>query len=414
MPIEKTISSAILTAIRSRRHSHSPANEEGEKHAGTAVASVKLREAKFSDFKAVEELKQRGRLATDSFENWERLWRNNPAVTNAKTVYPIGWVLEAGTSIVGYLGNIVLQYRFGNRALTAATSHGLVVDPGYRFGAMSLVSAYFRQRSVDLFLTTTAIESVGKISRSFKSITLPQPEYESVLFWVLKPRSFAQAVVRKMALNSILARTGEIVISALVAGDKFLRRRWPQPPSPCISVEEIELDQIGDEFETLWNESYSERTQLLADRSPRVLRWHFEMPGDKGSVSVLCCRRNGELGGYAVLRHEPPTRESGLRRSILADSLARNDDPQILAALWAAAYQQAKQAGSHIFEVLGFPPNIRRVCSRWRPYVRRYPACPFYYKAADPALHETLSDGAAWYATPFDGDTTLWNFGVSS
>ncbi|PYY15095.1 MAG: hypothetical protein DMG61_07975, partial [Acidobacteria bacterium] len=124
---------------------------------------------------------------------------------------------------------------------------------------------------------------MGKISRSFKSITLPQPEYESVLFWVLKPRSFAQAVVRKMALNSMLARTGEIVISALVAGDKFLRRRWPQPPSPCISVEEIELDQIGDEFETLWNESYSERTQLLADRSPRVLRWHFEMPGDKGS-----------------------------------------------------------------------------------------------------------------------------------
>src|SRR5207249_4352151 len=76
MPIEKTISSAILTAIRSRRHSHSPGNEEGEKHAGRAVASVKLREAKFSDFKAVEELKQRGRLATDSFENWERLWRN--------------------------------------------------------------------------------------------------------------------------------------------------------------------------------------------------------------------------------------------------------------------------------------------------------------------------------------------------
>ncbi|PYY15094.1 MAG: hypothetical protein DMG61_07970 [Acidobacteria bacterium] len=85
-----------------------------------------MREAKFSDFKAVEELKQRGRLATDSFENWERLWRNNPAVTNAQTVYPIGWVLEAGTSIVGYLGNIVLQYRFRNRALTAATSHGLV------------------------------------------------------------------------------------------------------------------------------------------------------------------------------------------------------------------------------------------------------------------------------------------------
>ncbi|MGA9393053.1 MAG: hypothetical protein WBV69_21665, partial [Candidatus Sulfotelmatobacter sp.] len=43
----------------------------------------------------------------------------------------------------------------------------------------------------------------------------------------------------------------------------------------------------------------------------------------------------------------------------------------------------------------------------WNPYVRKYPASPFYYKAADAALHKALSDGNAWYATPFDGDTTL-------
>jgi hypothetical protein len=36
-----------------------------------------------------------------------------------------------------------------------------------------------------------------------------------------------------------------------------------------------------------------------------------------------------------------------------------------------------------------------------------FPATPFYYKGATPELHKTLSDGAAWYGTPFDGDTTL-------
>jgi hypothetical protein len=94
--------------------------------------------------------------------------------------------------------------------------------------------------------------------------------------------------------------------------------------------------------------------------------------------------------------------------------LAKNDDPTVLKSLWIAAYDNAKQAGSHIFEVLGFPPSIRKICSHWHPYLRNYPACPFYYKAADPILHKTLSDGAMWYASPFDGDTTLWGSGSAS
>ena len=102
-----------------------------------------------------------------------------------------------------------------------------------------------------------------------------------------------------------------------------------------------------------------------------------------------------------------PEGMNGLRRSTIADMLAKEDDPAILRFLWAAAYDHAKYVGSHVLEVLGFPYSIREVCSQWNSYRRKYPACPFYYKAADPTLHKTFSDGRAWYATPFDGDTTL-------
>jgi len=351
-------------------------------------------------------------MSPDSLENWERLWRDNPALENLVATHPIGWVLEGEAGIVGYIGNIVLRYRFGKKSLTAVTSHGLVVEPQYRFATASLVSAYFRQKSADLFLTTTAIKSVGKISRAFKCDPLPQADYESVLFWVLRPYPFAQAMMRKLDLNSTLAHVAEVVTALAIGMDKVLRRRWPKSSSKGLSVERINLDQIGDEFRTLWEERLNGRTQLLADRSPAALRWHFAIPGDKGSAQVLCCRRGGGLVGYAVLRNEPPNRASGLQRSLLADLLAKDDDPEIIAALWVSAYAQAKKAGSHIFEVLGLPANVRGVCSRWNPYLRRYPACPFYYKATDPALHQSLSEGMAWYATPFDGDTTLWNFGV--
>jgi hypothetical protein len=96
-----------------------------------------------------------------------------------------------------------------------------------------------------------------------------------------------------------------------------------------------------------------------------------------------------------------------VQKSLVADILAKHDDPEVLRALLIAAYDDAKRAGSYILELLGFPQNIRRVFLQWNPYLRKYPACPFYYKAADPVLHKALSDGMAWYATPFDGDTTL-------
>jgi hypothetical protein len=94
--------------------------------------------------------------------------------------------------------------------------------------------------------------------------------------------------------------------------------------------------------------------------------------------------------------------------------LAKQDDPEVLRALRMAAHDHAKRGGSYILEVLGFPSSVQQVCLQWNPYRRKYPACPFYYKAADPMLHKTLSDGRAWYATPFDGDTTLIRASYSS
>lgn len=121
---------------------------------------------------------------------------------------------------------------------------------------------------------------------------------------------------------------------------------------------------------------------------------------------MLCCYKNQTLVGYAVVRSDTHS-ETGLRTSILADLIARHDDPEIIRTLWAAAYRTAQQAGSDILEVLGFPPNVRQVGLEWNPYRRSYPACPFYYKAVDPELQNMLANGAEWYASPFDGDASL-------
>lgn len=403
---EKKIIGAILKMARKQEENLASRETDIRSHPLVAAPAANLREAQFSDFDAVAELKRRWGLAPDSLENWQRLWRRNPALMNAKADRPIGWVLESEGRLVGYLGNISQTYYFGGKTLTAVTGSGMVVEPAYRAISLTLIAAFYRQKSVDLFLTTTAIETVGKIARAFRSDPLPQIDYETVLFWVLRSHPFARAVMKRLRLNALLAYAGGVIASPAIGIDRMVSRRSPRSCSKDFRISEICVTEIGDGFQALWTEKLSERARLLADRSPATLRWHFNIPGDGATTRVLCCYLDGRLKGYAIVRNDVSER-NGLKRSMITDILAGQDEPEVLRVLFAATYEYAKRAGSEILEVLGLPPEVRHVLFESNPYLRKYPACPFFYKAADATLHQTLADGSAWYATPFDGDTTL-------
>jgi len=402
--LENRIAARILGAIRAHKPTGVPNDAPSRSDSERSVA--KLREARFSDYQAVADLKRRWGLGADSIENWERLWRRNPASAESPGERPIGWVLEANGEVVGYIGNVALQCRYGGRTLTAVTPHGLVVEPAYRGVGVSLNAAFFRQKGADLYLCTSAIPAVGQISVVLKADPVPQPDYGTVFFWVLQPKPFAKAVLRKLGIKSSLANAASVAASIAIWVDTGLRRRRPGKSKGDASVTEIGVNELGNEFHELWIEKTKERARLLGDRSPETMRWHFDIPGSRDATCVLCCRKNEKLTGYAVVRDDEPD-ESGLRKSIIADLLVLNDDSAVVRAILAAAHRHAKRAGSHILEVMGFPENIRRVFGEARPYQRKYPACPYYYKAADPALHKTLAKAEAWYACPFDGDATL-------
>jgi hypothetical protein len=402
--LEKKIIKTIA-AMRARRRTSPRLGTDVPVRSSAAAGT--LREVQFSDFGEVEELKRRCGLAADSPENWERLWKRNPALAQMQAEPPMGWVLEAEGRLVGYLGNIALLYRYGGRTLTSVTGSGFAVEPAYRALSFCLVAAFYRQRAVDLYLTTTASEVVGKIARAFKSDPLPQADYEKLLFWVLRPYPFARVVAENLKLKPAISHMGALLASFAVGADKILRRRWPRQGESGFSVRDISASDVGDDFQALWQEKLREKPHvLLADRSPQTLRWHFESCTDAATARILCCYNKGELLGYAVLRNEH-NQANSLRVSIIADMLARQDDPVIVRRLWAAAYDYAKREGSDILQVLGFPSCIRQLCRPWRPYLTTEPILPFYYKAAEPMLHKTLSDGMAWYATAFDGDRTL-------
>jgi hypothetical protein len=407
--IEGKFSEVVLGRIRARTKARSETGAASEGAAKmAAVASVAVREAQFSDFERVCSLNLRLEQGPDSPENWRRLWVDNPAIEGEAKTVRIGWILEAGQEIVGFLGSIRLLYEFDGHTLVAAATCRLAIEPAYRAFSHLLVTSFFRQKDVDLFVNSSATSSAGKMMIALKAAPIPQKEYASVLFWVLNPRVFTKEVLKKMGANPGLASAGSLFGSLLLRSDITMRRRFPRRrASSPHSIVEMDVRELGAEFERYWLAESQRKPRLMAKRTSAIMRWHFDPPHNRRSVIVLGCKKAQQLLGYVVVRVEPQG-NGGLRRSLIADLMVKDDDPLVLESLIFSALEHAKAAGGDVLEVMGFPAAVRQTLLKWKPYSRNYPACPFYYKARDRSLHEKLSDEGVWYASPFDGDSTLW------
>jgi hypothetical protein len=405
-PVETKLVDVVLKKIRARKQ------ETAERSSPVAtgplaVGSVSIRQAQFSDFDRVCTMNVELGQGSDSRENWNRLWRDNPAIGNGNGASCIGWTLEASGEIVGFLGSIPLLYEFEGRTLTAAATCRLAVRPAYRGFTHLLIASYFRQKNVDLFLSTTAIVSTTKMMMASKAAPLPQPDYETVLFWVLDVHQFTKVVLQKMGVHSSLVRAVGAVASLGLRGHIAVRGRTPKSKTGKFTIREHSVAEIGEDFERFWAENSAETAPLMAKRTAAIVRWHFEPPMSRRRSVVFSCYSGKDLVGYAIVLHDPASKD-GMKRSAIADLMVKGRDAEILGHLLSAAHKGAKDAGSYSLEVMGFPRHIRQVLMQWKPYWRKYPACPFYFKTRERALHERLAAEDAWYASPFDGDSTIW------
>jgi len=403
--IEAKFADIVLKKIRGQDASAPDAESTAAKRNVANAKSVTVREARLSDFESVRALNSRLGQGPDSIANWQRLWVENPALKNEKRA--IGWVLETSQEVVGFLGSVPLQYEFRGSTLRAAATCRFAVEPGYRPFSHLLVASFLRQQNVDLFLNTTATVAAGKIMTALKASPLPQPNYGTVLFWVLNPTRFAEGVLRKVGVKAPFVKPGSAVASLALQSDLLIRRRKPRARSGPYSIREESVQEIGGEFDELWSRYSNGVPTLWAERTREIMRWHFDPPENRRRTVFLSCRVGARLVGYIAVRHELAADE-GIRRSLVADLVVPGDDSDVLHHLLSAACDSARTAGCDVLEVIGFPERIRNVFLKSKPYIREYPAPPFFFKARDKDLHQALLDKNAWYACPYDGDGTLW------
>lgn len=370
--------------------------------------AIKIREARFDDFAAVGPLKQRHGLVTVWRESrWSFLWRENP-VHQTLTNWPIGWILEAEGRVVGYLGNVPVRYWYQGQPVLVAIARGFAVDPDVRGHSLKLVAAFFSQKQPDLLLATTANDVTAAVFKMAKAAPVPYPDYDVALLWVVFAGALVAAALKRAGIPGVLARVGGLLAGPAVWLGLKLRGHGPRRGTWAGELAVIQPGDIGPEFDELWQRRQIELAQaVLPERSATALRWHFGHEGARlRHAQVLVARQNAALAGYLVLtREDSPA--IGLKRYRVADLFVAGDSRDVIDALLGLAYETARRDGVHVVEWVGFPKRIRERFTSTAPLVRKMASWPFWYRALHAEKLPKLDESEAWYASSYDGDTSL-------
>jgi len=336
--------------------------------------------------------------------HWQGLWENNPALAHHKKP-ALGWVLEDDGAIKGFFGNIPQVSWMGETPVTVSSARAWAVDPEYRTETPRLCAAFFEQPDVDLVLISSANPPAGKRCLAFGGAKMPQPEYDNILYWVVNASGFLSAAFRKKGRGSFAASMLGLLGS--VPLDFNINIKGRRPYGGLDHLTPVSLDGVDAAFDDLWHRKRAQMPDtLLASRDAETLKWYFGLGAGRDNVRFLRYDKDGALKGYAVLvREDAPA--IGLKRLKVADIFADNDDPDVLQALLAGAYDYARARQCHVLELIGLPKGAREVAQKSKPFSRPMATFPFFYKTLNAGLEEKLSDASAWYVTAYDGDTSL-------
>ena len=121
-------------------------------------APPQLRVARLEDWEQIHRLEKAHFPAAHGFDDWSRLWLENPLWPRLGDRWPMGWLLEDRDGrVVGSLLNIPTLCHFQGRELINAVGRGWAVDRAYRGYALWLLDEYYSQPGADLFVNNTII-----------------------------------------------------------------------------------------------------------------------------------------------------------------------------------------------------------------------------------------------------------------
>src|ERR1700674_601661 len=377
------------------------AQPSAESHAKPIRARV--REAGFRDYAQIAALESRYGLQPKSYEEWSHLWIENP-VYRQLPKWPIGWVCEnERAEVVGCIANIPLAYEFENQTLIAATSRALVVASLYRPYCFPLLSCFFGQANVDLFLNTTVNSKALKLHEIFRTLRVPTGSWDQSAFWITNYPAFAASLLAMKELPGGLALRYPLS-AGLLFRDAVAGRALRMRPNKSAAGFCTRFDERFDRFWKQLRKSCSGR--VLASRARDVLEWHFKHALATDKAWVLTMNSGSELSAYAIFRRQDNP-AYGLKRMRLVDFQTRPGETELLEPMLLRALDRCRREGIHMLEAIGFCSDKQRVIESLAPHCRQLSSWRYFYKANNEHLAASLQNSQVWDATCFDGDASL-------
>ena len=360
-----------------------------------------LREVQINDYDKVKSLLHRIGIPSESFETW-KAYRKSPALKKTGRNFPFGWVLEAGSNIVGYWANIPMMYSYQGSEIFIAAARALAVAPEYRGHGLKLARKYFRQQEVDALLMTTANESSAVIFKYFKSKPVPQAQYNEVLFLVFNSWRFLRAVFLKCRFPGAIALGVALLLAPLFKVITILKQMNAYSCRQDLLLKRICIDDLGEEFDKLWAIK-REQEVFYTDRSVAMLQWrvniapsHYHMYGAYLKDKFL---------GYILLKIEH-VEHLKLKRCLVIDIFGDFKNDENLVVLISLLVREVKDLSVDTLDIIGFPQAIRKIVKRHLPFKRTITTWP-YFKFMTQDLVKACQNSDFWYVSLMDGDSSL-------
>jgi hypothetical protein len=365
--------------------------------------TLKVREVAFDDYPQILALQIAYKRPGKSYEEWEHLWAHNPAYLSVSGAWPKGWVAERQDGkIVGYLGNIPLEYELGGQRLATAVAHAWVVEAGYRPYSLALLDLYFSQKNVELFLNATVGPAGHDSFNVFHSPRVPIGEWARSVFLITNRRGFLAASLAQKEIP--MAKPLSLGLAGALAVTQALSFRRLRPNGARHSFQLC--DRIDSRFDRFWEDLRKNNpNRLLAVRSSEVLEWHFRYPFRNNQIWILTTGTKA-MTAYAIfLRYDNPS--ARLTRMRLIDFQSLDGDTALLAPMLAWGLERCRRERIHMLEMIGLRPEKMKVIGEFSPYERKLPCWMYFYKASHQKLADRLSDPNAWDPSQFDSDASL-------
>lgn len=290
------------------------------------------------------------------FEIW---WKTNPAHSD---LFPKGWVLENGSSIVGFIGNLPVKFLLCGEIKTGAAAVSWYVDPSVRgLSSLRLFYEFQKQKHASLLLFNSDNPDLMRIVTKNKFEDFIVPRFQTKYFFIINRKEpdyivkkylFKGELPRLHEMAAFIARFGRLTCACVY--QKPVARMSASPDPDYITSL---CNSCDDSFTHIW-ESHLKDCDVALLRDTKTLNWIYFSSIQPNQRFVIQCRRSRDssLAGYMVFDIQRKI-SSGTGIMQLMDMCLEKHDPRVLASLLAFAIETGKKHSAALLAVWADDPE---------------------------------------------------------